>query len=91
MTNKEYKAKLMTIDTYNCYDYLSRTEEKELRSRNRLRVLSGEESYLSKETGFRATVKRDWYCGCSILTSYHFVDAHFLTGRRIFCNDFETH
>lgn len=71
MTYKEYMEKLATIDTYNCYDYLSRTEEKELRSRNRLRVLSGEESYLSKETGFRATVKRDWYCGCSILTSYN--------------------
>lgn len=31
MTNKEYRAKLGTMDVYNGYDYLNRNEVKKLR------------------------------------------------------------
>ena len=69
MTNKEYRAK---VATYGGFDYLSRTEEKELRRDAKVRVELNNETYLS---GFRATVRREYYG--TVLRSYQTDVAYF--------------
>ena len=56
MTNKEYRAKLATMDVYSSRDYLKGTDIKELRADAKRRVENGKETYLS---GFRATTRTE--------------------------------
>lgn len=69
MTNKEYRAK---VATYGGFDYLNRTEEKELRRDAKVRVELNNETYLS---GFRATTRLEPYG--LVLRSYNTDVAYF--------------
>lgn len=72
MTNKEYRAKLATMDTYNGYDYLNQREVKALRKEVKNRVKYDGETYLS---GFRATSRKEPYG--IVLRSYQTDVAYF--------------
>ena len=67
MTNREYREKINTIDSYSSHDYLGKKEMSELRENNKIKEQLDGYTYLSG-SNFRAMVRKDYYG--KVLISY---------------------